>query len=50
MATGSVPKPNAVVIVNGSKIVNVFTAADNSKYHDYYYSRHNVNMFFHFSP
>ena len=42
--TGSVPKPNAVVIVNGSKIVNVFTAADNSKYHDYYYSKHNVNV------
>ncbi|HEY6885165.1 MAG TPA: amidohydrolase family protein [Nitrososphaeraceae archaeon] len=42
--TGSVPKSNAVVIVNGSKIVNVFTAADNSKYHDYYFSRHNVNV------
>ena len=24
--TGSLPKPNAVVIVNGSRIVNVFTA------------------------
>jgi imidazolonepropionase-like amidohydrolase len=42
--TGSVPKPNTVVIVNGSKIVNVLTAADDSKYHDYYYSRHNVNV------
>lgn len=41
--TGNVPKPNAVVIVNGSKIVNVFTA-DNSKYHDYYYSRNNANV------
>jgi imidazolonepropionase-like amidohydrolase len=41
--TGSVPKPNAVVIVNGSKIVDVLTAGD-SKYHDYYYSIHNVNV------
>ena len=40
--TGSVPKPHAVVIVNGNKIVNVLT--DDSKYHDYYYSRHNVNV------
>jgi imidazolonepropionase-like amidohydrolase len=42
--TGSIPKPNAVVIVNGSKIVNVLTAADKSKYHDYYYSRHNASL------
>jgi hypothetical protein len=43
--TGSVPKPNAVVIVNDSRIVNVFTAAaDNSKYNDYNYSKHNVNV------
>jgi imidazolonepropionase-like amidohydrolase len=42
--TGSIPKPNAVVIVNGNRIVNVFTSAENSKYHDYYYSRHNVNV------
>jgi imidazolonepropionase-like amidohydrolase len=40
--TGSAPKPHSVVIINGSKIVNVFT--DDSKYHDYYYSSHNVKV------
>ena len=32
--TGSAPKPHAVVIVNGNKIVDVLT--NNSKYYDYY--------------
>jgi imidazolonepropionase-like amidohydrolase len=32
--TGSAPKPHAVVIVNGNKIVDVLT--NDSKYHDYY--------------
>jgi imidazolonepropionase-like amidohydrolase len=40
--TGSVPKPDAVIIVNANKIVDVLT--DDSKYHDYYYSIHNVNV------
>jgi hypothetical protein len=40
--TGSAPKPNAVVIVNANNIVNVLT--DDRKDHDYYYSRHNVNV------
>jgi imidazolonepropionase-like amidohydrolase len=40
--TGSSPKPHAVVIVNGNKIVNILT--NDSKYHDYYYSSHNVNV------
>ena len=40
--TGSAPKPNAAVIVNDNKIVDVIT--DDSKYDDYYYSSHNVNV------
>ena len=39
--TGSVPKANAVIIVNGSKIVNVLI--NDSKYHEYH-TRHNVQQ------
>jgi len=39
--TGSAPKPHAVVIVNGNKIVDVLT--NNSKYYDYY-SHQPVNV------
>jgi imidazolonepropionase-like amidohydrolase len=39
--TGGPPKPHAVVIVNGNKIVDVLT--NDSKYHDYY-SQHGVNI------
>jgi hypothetical protein len=40
-ATGSAPKPHAVVIVNGNKIVDVLT--NSSKYYDYY-SHQPVNV------
>jgi imidazolonepropionase-like amidohydrolase len=40
--TGSAPKPHAVVIVNGNKIVDLLT--NDSKYHDYYYSHRPVNV------
>jgi imidazolonepropionase-like amidohydrolase len=40
--TGNAPKPNAAVIVNAHKIVDVIT--DYSKYDDYYYSSHNANV------
>jgi imidazolonepropionase-like amidohydrolase len=39
--TGGPPKPHAVVIVNGNKIVDVLT--NDSKYH-VYYSQHGVNI------
>jgi imidazolonepropionase-like amidohydrolase len=39
--TGSAPKPHAVVVVNGNKIVDVLT--NDSKYHDYY-SHQPVNV------
>ena len=39
--TGSAPKPHAVVIVNGNKIVDVLT--NSSKYHNYY-SHQPVNI------
>ncbi len=39
--TGSAPKPHAVVIVNGNKIVDVLT--NGSKYYDYY-SHQRVNV------
>jgi hypothetical protein len=42
--TGSAPKPHAVVIVNGNKIVDVLT--NSSKYYDYY-SHQPVNIFAH---
>ena len=40
--TGNAPKPNATVIVNANKIVDVIT--DYSKYGDYYYLSHNANV------
>jgi hypothetical protein len=39
--TGSAPKPHALVIVNGNKIVDVLT--NDSKYYDYY-SRCNQDL------
>ena len=40
--TCSAPKPHAVAIVNGNKIVDLLT--NDSKYHDYYYSHQPVNV------